>query len=174
MQKKQKARNPQQSGALMDIKFVQQIVTMVEKSNVHEIELESKGVKIRVTKNSVGQPAQALQMMAPQQVYAPQASSPQSAVQPVPSSSQAPAAVDKKYKEIKSPIVGTFYRSPSPDTEPYAEVGTQIKPGSVLCIVEAMKLMNEIEADMSGTIVKVCVDNGKPVEYNQVLFLVEP
>jgi acetyl-CoA carboxylase biotin carboxyl carrier protein len=81
---------------------------------------------------------------------------------------------EKKYKEIKSPIVGTFYRAPSPDGEPYTDVGSQIKPGNVLCIVEAMKLMNEIEADIAGTIVKVCVENGKPVEYNQVLFLVEP
>ncbi|MGE5315753.1 MAG: acetyl-CoA carboxylase biotin carboxyl carrier protein, partial [Acidobacteriota bacterium] len=76
--------------------------------------------------------------------------------------------------EIKSPIVGTFYRAPSPDAEPYCEIGTPIKPGTVLCIVEAMKLMNEIESDIAGTIVKVCIENGKPVEYNQVLFLVEP
>ncbi len=158
----------------MDIKFVQQIVTMVEKSNVHEIELESKGVKIRVTKNSSGQSMPSYPLMMPHAMYPSQGPAQPAAHEqsvPVPS---APPVLEKKYKEIKSPIVGTFYRSPSPDAEPYAEVGTQIKPGSVLCIVEAMKLMNEIEADFSGTIAKVCVENGKPVEYNQVLFLVEP
>jgi acetyl-CoA carboxylase biotin carboxyl carrier protein len=158
----------------MDIKFVQQIVTMVEKNNVHEIELESKGVKIRVTKNSSGQAAPSFPFMMPPSMFPHQAH-----VQhvPVPATEPAPVAIpseEKKYKEIKSPIVGTFYRSPSPDAEPYAEVGSQIKSGTVLCIVEAMKLMNEIEADFSGTIVKVCVENGKPVEYNQILFLVEP
>jgi acetyl-CoA carboxylase biotin carboxyl carrier protein len=158
----------------MDIKFVQQIVTMVEKSNVHEIELESKGVKIRVTKNSSGQSNSSYPVMMPQAMYAQQVPAAPAAALPAAPAAAAPAGVDKKYKEIKSPIVGTFYRSPSPDSEPYAEVGTQIKPGSVLCIVEAMKLMNEIESDLSGTIAKVCVENGKPVEYNQVLFLVEP
>ena len=157
----------------MDIKLVQQIVAMVEKSNVHEIELESKGMKIRVTKNSTGQSsASAYPFMMPQQIFA---QPPQGPTNGVPEAAPAAAAVvEKKYKEVKSPIVGTFYRSPSPDAEPYTEVGSQIKSGSVLCIVEAMKLMNEIEADFAGTIVKVCVENGKPVEYNQVLFLVEP
>ena len=158
----------------MDIKFVQQIVAMVEKSNVHEIELESKGVKIRVTKNSTGQTPSSYPVMMGQPMYAQQAAAvhaPAAAAEPA---AVAAPSVEKKYKEIKSPIVGTFYRSPSPDAEPYAEVGSQIKPGTVLCIVEAMKLMNEIEADFSGTIAKVCVENGKPVEYNQVLFLVEP
>jgi acetyl-CoA carboxylase biotin carboxyl carrier protein len=158
----------------MDIKFVQQIVAMVEKSNVHEIELESKGVKIRVTKNSTGQAASSYPIMMPQQMYAPQSPAQSVAALPVEALPAAVPSVEKKYQEIKSPIVGTFYRSPSPDAEPYAEVGSQIKPGTVLCIVEAMKLMNEIEADVSGKIAKVCVENGKPVEYNQVLFLVEP
>lgn len=174
MPKNPSARTGAQSGAIMDIKFVQQIVTMVEKSNVHEIELESKGVKIRVTKNSTGQSQPSYPFMMPGAMYAPPVLAQPSATQQPESLPSVVQASDKKYKEIKSPIVGTFYRSPSPDAEPYAEVGTQIKPGSVLCIVEAMKLMNEIEADFSGTIAKVCVENGKPVEYNQVLFLVEP
>jgi acetyl-CoA carboxylase biotin carboxyl carrier protein len=160
----------------MDIKFVQQIVAMIEKSNVHEIELELKGVKIRVTKNSEGHPAggNPYPVMMPQHLYTPQAQAQNGSI--ASSEPAAPVAVieEKKYKEIKSPIVGTFYRAPSPDGEPYTDVGSQIKPGNVLCIVEAMKLMNEIEADIAGTIVKVCVENGKPVEYNQVLFLVEP
>ena len=75
--------------------------------------------------------------------------------------------------EIRSPIVGTFYRAPSPDSDNFVEVGNMVSPGSVLCIVEAMKLMNEIEADVSGKIIKILVENGKPVEYNQPLFLIE-
>ncbi|MDP1676661.1 MAG: acetyl-CoA carboxylase biotin carboxyl carrier protein [Bacteroidota bacterium] len=89
------------------------------------------------------------------------------------SNAAAPAAT-KKYHEIKSPIVGTFYASSSPEAAPYVEVGTKVKQGGVLCIVEAMKLMNEIESDIAGTIVKINVENGKPVEYGQVLFLIEP
>ncbi|MDW8263690.1 MAG: acetyl-CoA carboxylase biotin carboxyl carrier protein, partial [Phycisphaerales bacterium] len=79
----------------------------------------------------------------------------------------------KKYKEIRSPMVGTFYRAPAPDANPYVQVGDTITKGKVLCIIEAMKLMNEIESDVDGKIVKILVENGKPVEFDQVLFLVE-
>jgi acetyl-CoA carboxylase biotin carboxyl carrier protein len=75
--------------------------------------------------------------------------------------------------EVRSPIVGTFYRAPAPDAEPYVEVGQEVSVGSVLCIVEAMKLMNEIESDLNGRIAQILVENGKPVEYNQVLFMIE-
>ena len=91
------------------------------------------------------------------------------------SSSVAPAAAAPapQYHEIKSPIVGTFYRSPAPDAAPFVQVGSTVEPGAVLCIVEAMKLMNEIEADVAGKIAKIMVENGQPVEYDQTLFLVE-
>jgi len=154
----------------MDLEYVKQVLELVENSSVNEIELEEEGKKIRITK-SVPQnsapmylpPVQHQVMMpAPETVQAP------SAVEAT------PAADTKKYHEIKSPIVGTFYRAPSPDAPPYVDIGSKVKQGSVLCIVEAMKLMNEIESDVSGTIVKVNVENGKPVEYGQVLFLVEP
>jgi acetyl-CoA carboxylase biotin carboxyl carrier protein len=85
-----------------------------------------------------------------------------------------PEPASPKLHEIKSPIVGTFYRSPAPDADVYVEVGQVVQPKTVLCIIEAMKLMNEIESDVAGKIVKVLVDNGKPVEYNQPLFLIEP
>jgi acetyl-CoA carboxylase biotin carboxyl carrier protein len=78
-----------------------------------------------------------------------------------------------QYHEVRSPIVGTFYCAPAPDAEPYVEIGQSVKTGSVLCIVEAMKLMNEIESDCDGTVVKIIAENGKPVEYNQILFLIE-
>ncbi len=157
----------------MDLKYVKQLLEMVEKSGVNEIELEEKGQKIRITKaapqNVVSGPAYPMALPA---APAPVAAAPAPAA--APAKAAAPAAEGKKYLEVKSPMVGTFYRSPSPDAAPYAEVGTKVKQGSVLCIVEAMKLMNEIESDVAGTIVKINVENGKPVEYGQVLFLVEP
>ncbi len=143
---------------------------MVEKSSVNEIELEEKGNKIRITKSA---PQQI--MAAPQYQMAMNAAPAPSAAPAAPATAKpAPAAEGKKYHEVKSPIVGTFYRSPSPDAAPYVEVGSKVKQGGVLCIVEAMKLMNEIESDIDGTIVKINVESGKPVEYGQVLFLVEP
>ncbi|MEI7907586.1 MAG: acetyl-CoA carboxylase biotin carboxyl carrier protein [Bacteroidota bacterium] len=152
----------------MDLKYVKQLLEMVEKSSVNEIELEEKGNKIRITKSA----AQNV-MAAPQYQMAMQ-TQPASAAAPAAAPKPAPAAEGKKYHEVKSPIVGTFYRAPSPDAAPYVEVGTKVKQGGVLCIVEAMKLMNEIESDIDGTIVKINVESGKPVEYGQVLFLVEP
>ncbi len=152
----------------MDLKYVKQLLELIEKSNVNEIEVEEKGQKIRITKSApqnvvAGSP---YQMGMPQQQFAAPAAA---EVKP-----SAPAAASKKYHEVKSPIVGTFYASSSPEAAPYVEVGSKVKQGGVLCIVEAMKLMNEIESDIAGTIVKINVENGKPVEYGQVLFLIEP
>ena len=156
----------------MDLAYVKKILKLVEESSVNEIELEEKGVRIRITKaaTTVGYLAQAAPSVAPPQAVP----SLTSAAPHMPATEAAPAPIaEKKYHEVKSPIVGTFYRAPAPDASNYVEVGQAVEEGSVLCIVEAMKLMNEIESDASGTIVKVCVENGKPVEYNQVLFLVE-
>lgn len=157
----------------MDIKYVKQLLELVEKSSVNEIELEEKGNKIRITKSpnivAGGSPMYAMPQMQ-QPMTIPVASAPVAAAPVVESK---PNAAEKKYHEVKSPIVGTFYRQPSPDSPAYADVGTKVKQGSVLCIVEAMKLMNEIESDIAGTIVKVCIENAKPVEYGQVLFLIE-
>ena len=149
----------------MDLAFVKKVLKLVEESNVNEIELEEKGVRVRITKNAnnVG----VLHQMAPA-VMAQQLPAVAAAAESAP----APVA-EKKYHEVKSPIVGTFYRAPAPDAANYVEVGQNIEEGTVLCIVEAMKLMNEIESDSTGKVVKICVENGKPVEYNQVLFLVE-
>lgn len=153
----------------MDLAYVKKVLKLVEESSVNEIELEEKGVRIRISKgtNSVG----FLHQMAPSVIY-PQPSPAAPAVPAPPAVSPAPI-LEKKYHEVKSPIVGTFYRAPAPDAANYVEVGQDVEQGTVLCIVEAMKLMNEIESDAAGKVVKVCVENGKPVEYNQVLFLVE-
>ena len=152
----------------MDLAFVKKVLKLVEESNVNEIELEEKGVRVRITKsaNNVGVLHQMTPAMMPPQLPAATASTPQ----PAPEAAPIP---EKKYHEVKSPIVGTFYRAPAPDASNYVEVGQTVEEGTVLCIVEAMKLMNEIESDSSGKVVKICVENGKPVEYNQVLFLVE-
>ena len=150
----------------MDLAYVKKVLKLVEESDVNEIELEEKGVRIRISKHANN--AAPFYQMAPQ-VYS--GAAPSASAAP-PAQEPAPVAA-KSYLEVKSPIVGTFYRAPAPDAANYVEVGQNIELGGVLCIVEAMKLMNEIESDVAGKIVKVCVENGKPVEYNQVLFLVE-
>jgi acetyl-CoA carboxylase biotin carboxyl carrier protein len=149
----------------MDLTYIKKLVKLVEESQINELELEEKNSKIRITKSA---PLAASPAAAPQAMHlaAPSAAAPSAPVIP-------PAPAERKYHEIKSPIVGTFYRAPSPDAPPFVDVGSKITPGTVLCIVEAMKLMNEIESDISGTIVKIVAEGGKAVEYNQVLFLVE-
>jgi acetyl-CoA carboxylase biotin carboxyl carrier protein len=154
----------------MDLNYVRKLVKLLSESAVDEIEIEEEGKKIRVAKNPHPAPVYQGQFASPSAppspagVPAPQASLPDPAPPPVPAA---------KLHEIRSPIVGTFYRSPAPDAAPFVQVGSVIRPGAVLCIVEAMKLMNEIEADVDGKIVKVMVENGQPVEYDQTLYLVE-
>ncbi|HXX64973.1 MAG TPA: acetyl-CoA carboxylase biotin carboxyl carrier protein [Bacteroidota bacterium] len=155
----------------MDLNYVKKLVKLLSESAVDEIEIEEEGKKIRVAKNS--HPSAVFQVPGASAV-------PGAFVQPAtapsaPTAESIPAAPipAHTHHEIKSPIVGTFYRSPAPDAAPFIQVGSMIQPGSVLCIVEAMKLMNEIEADVAGKIVKIMVENGQPVEYDQVLFLVD-
>ncbi len=157
----------------MDLKYVKQLLELIEKSTVNEIEVEEKGQKIRITKSApqnivAGSP---YQMAMPQPQFAAPAPAPAATAAETKADALSPS---KKYHEVKSPIVGTFYATSSPEAAPYVEIGTKVKQGGVLCIVEAMKLMNEIESDIAGTIVKINVENGKPVEYGQVLFLIEP
>ena len=156
----------------MDLNYVKKLVKLLSESSLDELEIEEEGKKIRLAKH----PLTSTAMMAPQPIVQVQSAVPQ-AVQPqavaVHVEEGAPAADSKQYHPIKSPIVGTFYRAPAPDAASFVQVGSPIAPGTVLCIVEAMKLMNEIESDISGKIVKVMVENGQPVEYDQTLFLVE-
>jgi acetyl-CoA carboxylase biotin carboxyl carrier protein len=157
----------------MDLAYLKKLVRIVEHSGVDEIEVEEEGLRVRIARNihtnSVGVQTAALQPVAALPGQAPQS--------PSAELSSAPAVADKaevKLHEIRSPIVGTFYRAPAPDADPYVEIGQTVQPKTVLCIIEAMKLMNEIESDVAGKIVKILVDNGKPVEYNQPLYLIEP
>ena len=152
----------------MDLSYLKKLVRIVEHSGVDEIEVEEEGLRVRIARNShTNSVAVHTAAVAPAAVAPGQ--------QPQPSGTgTAPQPAETKYHEIKSPIVGTFYRAPAPDAEPYIEVGQTVQPKTVLCIIEAMKLMNEIESDVAGKVVKILVDNGKPVEYNQPLFLIEP
>ena len=156
----------------MDLNYVRKLVKLLSESAVDEIEIEEEGKKIRVAKNPHPAPVY-------QGQFAPAAAPPPAPGAPAPSPADAGGEITPlpaptaHLHEIKSPIVGTFYRSPAPDAAPFVQVGSVIHPGAVLCIVEAMKLMNEIEADVDGKIVKIMVENGQPVEYDQTLFLVE-
>ncbi len=153
----------------MDLTLLKKLVRIVEHSKVDEIEVEEEGLRIRVARNSHNNARSTLDVSSPEgtPVVAPALPSP-------PELPSQPALPEVQYNEIKSPIVGTFYRAPAPDADAYVEVGQLVQAKTVLCIIEAMKLMNEIESDVAGRIVKILVENGQPVEYNQPLFLLEP
>lgn len=161
----------------MDLNYIKKLVKLLGESGVDEIEIEEEGTKVRVSKhhqNSFPVPAYIPQYIQLPQVVPQPNLDPR--VDPVPSVEMAPVAKAeaKSYHEVRSPIVGTFYRAPAPNADPYVQVGSVIEQGTVLCIIEAMKLMNEIESDVAGKVVQVLVENAQPVEYNQPLFLVEP
>jgi len=160
----------------MDIKQIQDLIKFVAKSGVNEVAIEEKDFKITIKTNQEPTYVTATVPTAPI-VQTPAATIPQSASHPpaVETPTQPKAADESsKYVTVKSPMIGTFYRSSSPDKGPFVNVGDEIKAGQVICIVEAMKLFNEIESDISGKIVKVLIDNAQPVEYDQPLFLVDP
>jgi acetyl-CoA carboxylase biotin carboxyl carrier protein len=163
----------------MDLRYVRKLLNLVAESGVDVLEIEEEGTKIHIAKhknNSIsthepvatvttGNPPVATTVVLPQ---------------PIPPEGAGPAEVRAApspavtHHEIRSPIVGTFYRAPAPDADPFVEIGQMVQAGTVLCIIEAMKLMNEIESDVSGRVARIVVENGQPVEYNQVLFLIEP
>ena len=162
----------------MDYKQIQELVKLVNKSNIGELSIEEKDFKIcikqkedQVQQTIVSGPP-VMQAHYPQQVSAPPATG-QLTQTPLPSAQEAPAKTDNLIT-IKSPMIGTYYKRPSPDKPVFVEVGDDIVPGKVLCIIEAMKLFNEIESEVSGKVVKILVDDASPVEYDQPLFLVEP
>lgn len=166
----------------MDIKEIQELIKFVSKSGVSEVEIESKGFKINIKtppykRGGNGQPEVQIVQAVPQPVAAPAQTVVQPTAQPAaeatPAKAEAPAD-NGNYEEVKSPMIGTFYRSPSPEKPPFVGVGDEVKKGDVICIIEAMKLFNEIEAEVSGKIVKVLADDSSPVEYDQPLFLIEP
>ena len=158
----------------MDLKEIQNLIKFVANSGVAEVKLEMDDVKItiRTTLEGNGSETTYVQQM-PAQAVIQQAQAPQQII-PVAAAPVEAAVENSHYITVKSPIIGTFYRKPSPDKPMFVEVGTTISKGDVLCVIEAMKLFNEIEAEISGKIVKILVDDMSPVEYDQPLFIVDP
>jgi len=156
----------------MDLKEIQNLIKFVANSGVAEVKLEMDDVKITIRTTLEGNVSETTYVQQiPAQPALQQVAIPQ---QIAPVASPAPAVENSNYITIKSPIIGTFYRKPSPDKPMFVEVGSTIAKGDVLCVIEAMKLFNEIESEVSGKIVKILVDDMSPVEYDQPLFLVDP
>ena len=162
----------------MDIKEIQSLIKFVAKSGASEVKLEMEDVKITIRTGShqSSAPETTIVQQIPMAAApaAPVAAAPQETAPAPAAPTEAPAEDDSKYITIKSPIIGTFYRKPSPDKPAFVEVGADIKQGDVLCVIEAMKLFNDIESEVSGKIVKILVDDSSPVEFDQPLFLVDP
>jgi acetyl-CoA carboxylase biotin carboxyl carrier protein len=158
----------------MDLKQIHELIKIINKSNIGEISIEDKDGKVTIKQKE--EPAVNVTAAPSHQVYTSAAPSMTSAPVQAATPAAAPAAAPKvdNLITVKSPMIGTFYRRPSPDKPILAEVGSEITPGKVVCIIEAMKLFNEIESEVKGTIVKVLVEDASPVEYDQPLFLVEP
>ncbi|MGR6088000.1 MAG: acetyl-CoA carboxylase biotin carboxyl carrier protein [Arcticibacter sp.] len=156
----------------MNKKEIEELIRFVSKAGVSEVSLEQKDFKITI-KNAPRE-MQVVTAAAPAVVHmAPPVAAPVAAAPAAPASA-AKATDESKYHVVKSPMIGTFYRQPSPDKPNFVNVGDEVKQGQVICIIEAMKLFNEIESDVKGRIVKVLVDNSTPIEYDQPLFLVDP
>jgi acetyl-CoA carboxylase biotin carboxyl carrier protein len=154
----------------MNLKEIKEIIALMNENNLNEIEIERDGLKLKLKKSAGGEVVMGSPThFAVESLPAPKAAAP----------AQSPAGpgageTSKNNKDIKSPMVGTFYRSPSPETEAFVEVGQTVEVGQVVCIVEAMKLMNEIKSEVRGKITEVVVQNAEPVEFGQTLFIVDP
>ncbi len=163
----------------MDFKQIQELIKMINKSNIGEVSIEEKGFKLTIKQKEepvqqvIAAPTMAMPAAASYAAAAP-AAAPASAAAPAADKPKAAEASTDNLVTIKSPMIGTFYRSPSPGKPVFVEPGSEINAGSVVCIIEAMKLFNEIESEVKGKIVKILVEDASPVEYDQPLFLVEP
>ncbi len=160
----------------MKTKEIRDLIDFISKSGLNEVSIETEDLKIAIKRDAETRVIESSAAPAPVAAAAP-APAPAPAAAPAAEApkADAPAAGgDSNYVEVKSPMIGTFYRTPNPDSPPFVSVGDKIEKGQTVCIVEAMKLFNEIETEVSGTIVKVMVENASPVEYDQVLFLVDP
>jgi acetyl-CoA carboxylase biotin carboxyl carrier protein len=151
----------------MNIKEIKEMINLMNENNLMELEIEKDNVRIRLKKTAAGFEGLNAPIVIEKESIPRLARTPQEASQPEP---EAPA----KTIEIKAPMVGTFYRAPSPDSPPFVEVGQIIEPGQVICIIEAMKLMNEIKSEIKGKVAEVLVENAEPVEYGQTMLLLEP
>ncbi|MBA4111595.1 MAG: acetyl-CoA carboxylase biotin carboxyl carrier protein subunit [Leptothrix sp. (in: Bacteria)] len=151
----------------MDLRKLKTLIDLVSESNVSELEITEADGKVRIVKAGA---APVVMMQQPMQAQQPQPVAAAPAVAAAPVVAEVP---EETGHVVKSPMVGTFYRSSSPGAKAFAEVGDQVKEGQAICIIEAMKIMNEIETDLAGTVTKILVENGQPVEYGQPLFVIE-
>ena len=150
----------------MDIRKIKKLIELLDESGVAEIEIHEGEESVRISRNS---PASAVMQM-PQGAYAAPVPAPAVAAAPVPAAAE-PEKISGH--ELKSPMVGTYYSAPSPGAPAFAEIGKKVSKGDTICIIEAMKLLNQIEADVSGTIKAICVENGEPLEYGQTICIIE-
>lgn len=158
----------------MDLKDIQNLIKFVAKSGASEVKLETEDVKITVKTGSGKTETTIVQQAPVAQVPVAPVAPPPAPAEAAPAKNEEAAEDDSKYVVIKSPIIGTMYRKPAPDKPVFVEVGSKINIGDTVCVIEAMKLFNEIESEVSGTIVKILVDDASPVEFDQPLFLVDP
>lgn len=147
----------------MNLKELKEMINLMNENNLVEIEIEREGLRIRIKKGISGIP-----QITEERLIGP------SQIAPAAAPTKEAEAPTIKRVEIKAPMVGTFYRAPSPEAPPFIEVGDEIELGQLICIIEAMKLMNEIKAEVKGKVAEILVENAQPVEYGQVLFLIEP
>lgn len=160
----------------MDLNYLKKLIKIIDTSGISEIEIEEEGKRIKLSKPRPKVMANlspvSIPLTAAENILADK-SSPKISSEEKIASEKKDSLNKENIVEVKSPMVGTFYRAPAPEADAYVNVGSDVSPGSILCIIEAMKLMNEIEAEVSGKIVKILVENAQPVEYNQPLFLIE-
>ena len=166
--------NPQTNEVLMDVRHLKKLIKIVEESQINELEIEEGDSRVKIVKNPPG----LISLQGNPNLAAPVAATPQTPEQvslsPEGLESSIAGKQEENFIEITSPMVGTFYRAPSPGAPPFVEVGDHVKLGQTLCILEAMKLMNELECEVPGIIREICVENAQPVEFGHRLFLVEP
>jgi acetyl-CoA carboxylase biotin carboxyl carrier protein len=165
-------------GPMIDLRYVKKLIEIIDESTVDSIEISSdKGMKIRISKSPTGRGAI---QVAPQPVMAPMIAAPAlpagrpTPAEGIPVVEEAPKPAGKAGSEVKSPMVGTFYGAPEPGAKPYVSVGSRVSTGQILCIIEAMKIMNEIESEISGVVTEVLASDAQPVEYGQALFRIDP
>ena len=161
----------------MNIKEIRELIELLKTTDISELEIERDGVKIKLKKGPSGTIITPSTVISPHPVTAgnpPQIETLKQAKQEIKEAKEAKETKEESTITITSPMVGTFYRSPAPDAKPFLKEGDEIKEGQTVCVIEAMKLMNEIKSDIKGKVIKILVENGQPVEFGQALFLIEP
>jgi len=159
---------------MIDLEFIERLIKVLDESGLDSLEIERGGTRVKLARTPQGTVGPVA--FSPIPAAAPAAAAPATGRAPdeAPAPAAKPPAATSNLVDITAPMVGTFYHAPAPDAPPYVARGTRVKPGDTLCIIEAMKLMNELECEVSGTIAEVCVENAQPVEFGQVLFRVDP